>query len=378
MPLFGPPNVDELKRKRDVEGLIRVLRHRDSIRRRSAADALRALGDLRAIDPLTAALADEDEKVGVAAARALAGIGDPKAIGPIIDRIHELRSMPFGKYHEEPQESLADVLTQFGDAAAEAVANAVSADRLWLGHAVRALRGMRGSDAAADALLILLSRPGPRVFRIAEALGAVGTPRAIKALARLLVEDDYYETRAQACQALKRARWQPRNSKEATWYALAEIEQAEVLPWVYMTPEDDPHEVPDWAETLAQALISEWGPEVADHALDALQRGDYVRTESLLKVLWALADLLDRRAVGPLAQLAESGEARIAYYSTCVLVNVKAEGVVPVLSRIAATKRAVTILAHDEDAFQHIGERKVDNEAQRRIASEELERRRGR
>ncbi len=378
MPLFGPPDIERLKEKGDVDGLIKALSHKKASVRRDAAVAVGALGDARAVDPLTAALRDEDEKVAVAAATALARIGDPRAIGPIIDRIHELRSMPFGTYHEEPQESLADALTQFGDAATGALTNAVSADRLWLGHAVRALRGMRGSDAATDALLTLLGRQGPRVFRIAEALGDVGTPRAIEALAGLLVEDDYYETRAQAVQALKSAGWQPRNSIEGTWYALAGLE-AEFSPGpLYHSPEDDPHEVPDWAETLAQSLVSEWGPEVADHALDALQRGDYVRTESLLKILWALADRLNQRAVGPLAQVAESEDARDAFYATCVLVNIKEQEVIPILSRIAATKRAVTILADDPDAFQHVGKAEVDNEAQRRIASEELERRRGR
>ena len=40
MPLFGPPNIEKLKEKRDVEGLIKALRHKDAKIRCDAAEAL--------------------------------------------------------------------------------------------------------------------------------------------------------------------------------------------------------------------------------------------------------------------------------------------------------------------------------------------------
>ena len=57
MPLFGPPNVDKLKAKRDVKGLSRALSYQkdDEVRRR-AAKALGEIGDAQAVEPLTAAL----------------------------------------------------------------------------------------------------------------------------------------------------------------------------------------------------------------------------------------------------------------------------------------------------------------------------------
>ena len=54
--LFKAPNVDELRRRGDVPGLIRALRHRDDFVRIMAARALGDLRDPRAIGPLSAAL----------------------------------------------------------------------------------------------------------------------------------------------------------------------------------------------------------------------------------------------------------------------------------------------------------------------------------
>lgn len=52
MPLFGPPNIEKLKEKRDVEGLVRVLHRkgRDQTTGKAAALALAELGDQRALE----------------------------------------------------------------------------------------------------------------------------------------------------------------------------------------------------------------------------------------------------------------------------------------------------------------------------------------
>jgi HEAT repeat protein len=52
MPLLGPPDVDKLKAKRGVKGLIKALsyRKRNSVRE-GAAKALGQLGDTRAVEP---------------------------------------------------------------------------------------------------------------------------------------------------------------------------------------------------------------------------------------------------------------------------------------------------------------------------------------
>lgn len=83
--LFFKPNVNKLKEKRDVEGLIKALRHKDVLIRRKAA---KALGDLKAsdaIEALIAALKDKDVEVRVEAIRALGRIKDNRAINPLLE-----------------------------------------------------------------------------------------------------------------------------------------------------------------------------------------------------------------------------------------------------------------------------------------------------
>ena len=78
MPLFAPPNVEELKAKRDVPGLIKALAYEKDWRvRRTAAEALGQIRSTRAFEPLIAALRDTNEPIRQASAEALAKIGGP-------------------------------------------------------------------------------------------------------------------------------------------------------------------------------------------------------------------------------------------------------------------------------------------------------------
>ena len=103
MPLFGPPNIEKLKAKGNIKGLIKALGYKkDAAIRQAAAqalmemgfgwsavEALRKIGDARAVEPLIAALRDGDSDVRYKAARALWGIGDPRAIEPLIALLHD-------------------------------------------------------------------------------------------------------------------------------------------------------------------------------------------------------------------------------------------------------------------------------------------------
>jgi HEAT repeat protein len=78
MGLFGPPNIERLKAKRDVPALIRALvgHHNDRVVRMAAADALGEVGDMRAFPALEATIKDPDEGVRQAAARAVLKVTD--------------------------------------------------------------------------------------------------------------------------------------------------------------------------------------------------------------------------------------------------------------------------------------------------------------
>ena len=75
--LFGPPDVENLKAMRDVEGLLKALKYeeKDNDVRENAAAAIRELRDEKSAEPLIHALKDEDEAVREKAAVALGEIG---------------------------------------------------------------------------------------------------------------------------------------------------------------------------------------------------------------------------------------------------------------------------------------------------------------
>jgi HEAT repeat protein len=67
-----------------VAPLIDALKHRDFVTRDMAANALGQLGDERAIEPLWAALKTKEGRVRSSAAAALAGLGDAQAVVPLL------------------------------------------------------------------------------------------------------------------------------------------------------------------------------------------------------------------------------------------------------------------------------------------------------
>jgi HEAT repeat protein len=83
MPLFGPPEIEKLKAKRDVKGLVKALGYKEDVEiRRKAAIALGELKDTAAVDALLSML--EDSNIRCDAAEALGNIGDPRATEPMI------------------------------------------------------------------------------------------------------------------------------------------------------------------------------------------------------------------------------------------------------------------------------------------------------
>jgi HEAT repeat protein len=64
MGLFGPPNIEKLKAKQDLEGLVKALDNKKYADVRcQSAKALGQIGDKSAVEPLIAALADWHENV---------------------------------------------------------------------------------------------------------------------------------------------------------------------------------------------------------------------------------------------------------------------------------------------------------------------------
>lgn len=90
MPLFGgPPNVEKLKEKRNVKGLIRALSHDDVSVRQGASQALGQIGDTQAVEPLIGAASDGDARVRVTVAKALGQIGDARALPLLVNLLND-------------------------------------------------------------------------------------------------------------------------------------------------------------------------------------------------------------------------------------------------------------------------------------------------
>lgn len=81
------PNIERLKKQKDVVRLIRALQHRDWHVRMDAAEALGTFNDERAVLPLVECLKDESRHVRREAATALGVLGDKRAIEPLIQAL---------------------------------------------------------------------------------------------------------------------------------------------------------------------------------------------------------------------------------------------------------------------------------------------------
>ncbi len=91
--LFFKPNVEKMKERGDVEGLIKALRHKDVSVRKKAAKALGDLNAKDAVDALIEALKDEDVDVRIEVARALGKVKDPKAVDALLEVVRKDESL---------------------------------------------------------------------------------------------------------------------------------------------------------------------------------------------------------------------------------------------------------------------------------------------
>ena len=173
-------SIEELEAKKDVKGLIKALRNKDSGVRKAAAEALGKIGDQRAVEPLIEALRDEYWRVREAAAEALGKIGDQRAVEPLI-------------------EALRDEVWLVRCAAAEALGKI--GDRRAIEPLIKALGDLYSDvrEAAAEAL--------GKIGEPLEKLVRDKDPRLIKPFVRRLT---YWEAKEDASKTLLAIGWSPK------------------------------------------------------------------------------------------------------------------------------------------------------------------------
>ena len=169
LPLFGPPNVDRLKARGDVPGLIKALEYQKLRRvRRDAAAALGQIGDAEAVQPLIAGLRDDNPSVRLACAEALGQIGDVGALDPLI----ALLKSPAVDIRKAAAESLG----QIGDGGSLGPLKDALKDASWsVRRAAAGALGQIGDADAVEPLKVAYEDLDSNVRRAAgEALAALG------------------------------------------------------------------------------------------------------------------------------------------------------------------------------------------------------------
>jgi HEAT repeat protein len=150
--------------------------------REAAIEALGGIGDPEAVPTLVAALGDERSNVRQAAARALARARTPDCVTALLASLH----------HRDPS-TRRSVLEALGEA---------------------------GDPRAAEALSrVLAERERPVRDAAVRALGRIASPNAVDALVAAYQSADR-DLRQAAGDALREARWQPRDGRERAVAAL--------------------------------------------------------------------------------------------------------------------------------------------------------------
>jgi len=277
------PNVERLRAKRDVKGLIRALGYgRDKYVQERAAEALGEIGDARAVEPLIAALKDRDWFVEYA----LAKIGKP-AVEPLIvalkDEDKDVRLIAIG------------ALEKIGDArAVEPLAAALEDKDDHVRWKAMWVLGKMGDARAVEPLIAALEDKDYHVrWTAAEFLGNIGDARAVEPLIAAL-EDENNVVRLRAISAL-----------EKTGDARA------VVPLIAALEDENK----DVRQTAAEALAKIGKPAVEPLAVALKDEDKDVR----LRAISTLEKIGDTRAVEPLIAALEDDDKDVRRTAISVL-----------------------------------------------------------
>lgn len=165
--LFGPPNVEELKAKGDVNGLIRALsynrdkqinwqkasaevkaRHKEyAAIRQTAAEALGQIRDERAAEPLVVVLKDTNNDVRKAATKALVKLGT-LSVAPLVAALKDKE--------KQVREEAAETLGQIRDPqAVEPLVAALKDKESWVREKAIEALGQIGDARAMEPLVAI-------------------------------------------------------------------------------------------------------------------------------------------------------------------------------------------------------------------------------
>jgi HEAT repeat protein len=192
-------NIDEMKAKRDFEGLFGALNNKRNVyTRRDAAKALGEIGDAMAMEPLIAALKDPKKDVRDAAVEAIGKIGgDPRAVVAFAEPLKNGNSIA----REEAASSLGKIRHK---SAVEHLIPALKDEDCFVRQSAAASLGKIGEPSAVEALAQTLKDEDKDVRQTAAiAIGEIGGAAAVEPLLQLL-KDESVMVRYRAVESLGR------------------------------------------------------------------------------------------------------------------------------------------------------------------------------
>jgi HEAT repeat protein len=293
MGIFGPPDVDKLKARRDLKGLLAALRFKENASvRKNAAVALAELAEIlpadninTIVEPLIAALDDPDYPVTSGVVQALGAVGQP-AVLPLITALRSPK--------ERTREGAARALGRIGGTIQEPAYLRLMVDPL-VGALKDSLLTVRRAAVWAlgrigprleptqrglplESLILSLRDPAPDVRDMAASvLGRMGESRGIRPLVSAL-EDENALVRKSAAEGLDALGWHPTTrSDEAVYFvATRHWERAaaafpEAVPAVLRALQDHSPEI----RAAAAKILGQAGtPQVIEPLVQALHDPD--------------------------------------------------------------------------------------------------------
>lgn len=186
MPLFGSPNIDGLKVKGDIQGLVKASLHRDAQVRQAAVEALVKIG-APAVEPLIAALQHRDNAIRITSAKVLGQIGDGRAVKALTAALEDK--------NVDVRQAVTEALAKVGTPAVESLITALQHKDNAVRTASARVLGQIGDERAVEALIACFQTGPDETFgshsdrraAVVQALAEIGAP-AIQPLMAALKE----------------------------------------------------------------------------------------------------------------------------------------------------------------------------------------------
>lgn len=229
MGLFGPPNVEKMKARRDIKGLIKTLEYKkDNNVRLLAARTLGEIGDPQAVEPLIDCMWDE-RSIASDVIIALGKIHDKRAINELIQFIN--REKEDERYSGSiSQRNINIAIATLGKFHADAVNPLISlfpSSGKYRPQIIKAL-GEIGTNSAVDWLISAYNDWSLSRQSIVTALGKTGDQRVMETLL-LALKDRDFELSSATAHALDLMNWTPDDQEIGAYYWVAKREWSKAI-----------------------------------------------------------------------------------------------------------------------------------------------------